>query len=228
LPGKITIDPINGNDIINSPYAAAHLQYSGTEQKLDGATLTFIYQINHGSNRIPWPGATPTTAADGKWLTPVTGEGYTGSSPDGVYTFTASCGSVSASRTLIQADHIGQLGFLQSPFEAVGLAFDGETQQLASTPTFIQVDQFITAEQAGIAILQRDGIITNNQATTLQDFFTSELQVLGGKALSSNLLPAAKIAQLTTLQADTATYVKSAPALVALQPNDAGWTMPLS
>jgi len=221
MPSKIAIDPINGNDILNSVQAAENLQYSGTERGLDGATLTFTYQINYGSDRYAWNGATPTTAADGKWLTPVTGAGYTSLTPDGVFTFTASSGSVSASRTLIQADHG------HTPFEAVGLAFDGETLQLASSPTFLQVDQFITAEQAGIDILQRDDIITKNQANTLQDFFHRELQVLGSKALSSNLIPVGQIAKLTALQADTAAYVAT-PALAALQPDHTGWAMPSS
>src|SRR5690349_21519780 len=104
MSGTITIDSINGNDIIDSWLKAANLQYSGTEQGLDGATLTFIYQIDYGSDRIPWNGATPTTAADGKWSTGSGGIGYTLFSPDGVYTFTASSGSASASRALIQAD----------------------------------------------------------------------------------------------------------------------------
>ena len=60
-------------------------------------------------------------------VNPVTGASYTVASPDGVYTFTASFGSVSASRTLIQADHG------HTPFQSVGLAFDGETLQLGST-----------------------------------------------------------------------------------------------
>jgi hypothetical protein len=114
------------------------------------------------------------------------------------------------------------------PFESVGLAFNEETLQLSSTPSFIQVDQFITAEQAGIDILQRDAIITNGQANTLQNFFQSELQVLGKQALSSNLLSAPQIAKLTALQADTASYVAKTPALVALQPDHTGWAMPSS
>jgi hypothetical protein len=61
---------------------------------------------------------------------------YTVFSRDGLYTITASSDGVSASRTLIQADHGN------TPFETVGLAFDEETQQLASAPSFFQVNQF--------------------------------------------------------------------------------------
>jgi hypothetical protein len=84
------------------------------------------------------------------------GSGYITQSVDGIYRFIASAidGSTSASRTLIQATHG------HTPFESVGLAFDGETQQLANSPSFPQVFQYVTAEQAGIDILQRDNIIT--------------------------------------------------------------------
>jgi len=232
---KITIDPINsvaGNDILNSFQVAGSLHYSGTEKGLDGATLTFIYQINYGSNRIEWPGADPdhpTVAANGKWSTGVA-SGYATASRDGIYTITASAGGVSAGRTIITAVHAGQLGFIHSPFEAVGLAFDEETQQLAGTPsapTFLAVDQYITAEQAGVNILQRDHIITSGQANKLENFFHRELQVLGKQALSADLLSTQQIDRLEHLQADTAAYVASTRALAALQPNDAGWTMPV-
>lgn len=223
----ITIDPINGNDIIDSFQTATNLQYSGTEQGLDGATMTFIYQIDYGSARIPWIGANTTVAADGKWSTGSGGGLYTTASPNGVYTFTAIANGVTATRQLIQSDHVGQLGLTESPFEAVGHAFDGETQQLASAPTFLQIDQFITAEQAGIDILQRDHIVNKGQASKLQDFFQRELQVLGTQALSGDLLSANQIAQLTALQVDTAAYVTKTPALRALQPNHDGWAMPV-
>jgi hypothetical protein len=194
------------------------VHYSGTEQGLDGATLSFIYQIDYGNDRIPWVGAAPTTAASGQWST-VTYGGYTSASPDGVYTFTALTDGVSASRALIQATHG------DTPFESVGLAFDSETQRLASSPSFLQLDQFITAEQAGINILQRDNIITNNQAGKLQNFFQRELQVLGKQPVPSDLLSVKQIDKLTGLQADTAAYVAKTPALVALQPDHTGWTM---
>jgi hypothetical protein len=230
MPATITIDPINGvlnPDIISSWTEGGNLYYSGTEQGLDGATLTFIYEIGYGPFPVPWQGAQPTTAADGKWQTVPSGFGYTVYSvPDGVYTITASSDGVSASRQLIQADHG------HTPFESVGLAFDGETQQLAGkppanfAPTYLAVDQFIMAEQAGIDILQRDNIITTSQASKLQNFFQREFQVLGKQALSSDLLPVKQIDKLMGLQADVASYVAHTPALVALQPNDAGWTMP--
>jgi hypothetical protein len=104
---------------------------------------------------------------------------------------------VSAGRTLIQADHGN------TPFEFVGLAFDGETQQLASTPTFNQIGQFFTAEQAGINILQRDGIVSKGQASKLQNFFQRELQVLGSQGLSGDL-PSARCLRLSPSVAQTA------------------------
>jgi hypothetical protein len=219
----ITIDPVSGDDIISSFAEGDALVYTGTEQGLDGAILTFIYQIDYGSNRQVWQGAQMTIAADGKWSAATGGGGYTTLSDDGVYTFTARAidNSSSASRHLIQADH------RHTPFESVGLAFDGETQQLANFPSYLQIFQYVTAEQAGVDILQRDNIITTSQATKLGDFFSREVQVLGSQALSNDLLSGKQIDKLEHLQANTANYVRHTAALAALQPDHAGWTMPV-
>jgi hypothetical protein len=64
-------------------------------------------------------------------------------------------------------------------------------------------------------------------AGKLQNFFQRELQVLGKQALSSDLLSDKQIDKLTGLQADTAAYVAKTLALVALQPDHTGWTMPV-
>jgi hypothetical protein len=218
----ITINPVSGDDILASLVEAGNLQYSGTETGLDGATLTFVYQIWYGDSRIPWPGANPTVAENGTWITPVTGYSYTAASPDGVYAITASGPPALGGfgqRTLIQATHD------HTAFESVGLAFDGESAKLANTPTHYEIRSFISAEQAGIGILQQDHIINKGQANKLQGLFDRELQALGSSN-TNDLLNVGEITTLMGLQTDIAAYVEKTPSLSALQPHDAGWTMP--
>jgi len=49
----ITIDPVSGDDIISSFAEGDALVYTGTEQGLDGAILTFIYQLGYGPSPFP-------------------------------------------------------------------------------------------------------------------------------------------------------------------------------
>ena len=73
----ITIDPVSGDDIISSFAEGDALVYTGTEQGLDGAILTFIYQLGYGPSPFPWQGAQATIAANGQWSAATGGGGYT-------------------------------------------------------------------------------------------------------------------------------------------------------
>jgi len=144
---------------------------SGTEKGLDGATLNFIYEIAYGSNRIPWRDATPTTAADCKWLTPWPAPPTPSRRP---------------------------MAFIPSPRHRQR---QRESHTLSSGP-----------RQHAVRICRRR--FRRRDAAVGEH--PSFLQVAG------------QIAQLTALQADTPAYVAKAPALVALQPEHAGWAMPPS
>ena len=88
-----------------------------------GATLTFIYEIGYGPFPAPWQGAQPTTASGRQMANRperLRLRALLGARPR-LHTITASSDGISASRPLIQADHLDDpTGHLHSPFEAVG------------------------------------------------------------------------------------------------------------
>jgi hypothetical protein len=146
--------------------------------------------------------------------------------PDGIYSASAFAPAPNSSNDATETIIVAQNS---SPFEVIGLAFDDISILLASRPTAFSIGQDLNAEQAGLATLLQYGSLSAKADKGLDALLRDdrmEQQILTSSK-SDNLVPR-DIAKLDNLQVKMAQIVHDSPELLALMPNNVGWTSPVN